>query len=147
MQKQKWFGLILVLLNLIVPLVWWQQETALWGRKAILLGVGELIGWFGFRFYQDQFRNRIGNIFTSAFFQILFLVFSFWLVVSSVSFLAYGLVLGINFYLLKKVIVGLQYSPEQTGEQLFGKGQSVDLKTYTAAIGIGLALIYLLVLL
>lgn len=147
MQKQKWFGLILVLLNLIVPLVWWQQGTVLWGRKTILLVVGELIGWFGFRFYREQFRDRIGNIFTSAFFQLLFLVFSFWLVVSSVSFLAYGLVLGINFYLLKQVVTGLQHKPEQTGARLFGENKTVDLKVYTVAVGIGLALIYLLVLL
>ncbi|MDD3679840.1 MAG: hypothetical protein PHX72_03230 [Candidatus Shapirobacteria bacterium] len=71
----------------------------------IYLFAGLVLGWFLISVYLDLVKSpRLAIIFHLAMFQISFLLFSFWLVISNESSLAAGIVVGVNLFFIKEFL-------------------------------------------
>jgi hypothetical protein len=114
------------------------------------LAGGLILGWFFLSFYPRLVSlPGLNLIFYSFAFQASFLLFSFWLVISSNSLLASGVVLGVNLFFAKELIFDYQKRPQFFKKRLFNDLviDDVWLRVYLIAFVLSVAFLILLVLL
>jgi hypothetical protein len=89
--------------------------------EAIYLGIGLVAGWFLISVYLKLIKiPRLALIFSSAIFRAGFLLFSFWLVISSRFLLASGLAIGVNLFFIKEQLSGYRERQITLKRELFG---------------------------
>ena len=116
----------------------------------LALGGGLILGWFFLSLYSEIVSlPKLNIIFHSFAFQISFLLFSFWLVISSDSLLASGMVLGVNLFFTKELAFDYQKRQQFLKKRLFNDLVIADvwLKTYLTLFALLVAFLILLVLL
>lgn len=95
--------LVLILVMFLIINGWsaWQE--------GVLLSAGLVLGWFLVSAYLGLVKvPQLSLVFLSAVFQVGFLLFSFWLVISNQMLLASGIALGVNIFFVKELIVDYQ---------------------------------------
>lgn len=95
--------------------------------ESIYLVLGLLFGWFLISAYLGLVRNpQISIIFSSAIFQLGFLLFSFWVVTSNESLVASGIVLGVNTFFIKDLVFDYQKRRIISKKKLFNNVEISD---------------------
>ncbi len=118
--------------------------------KAVYLGAGLVIGWFLISVYLSLIKvPQLALVFHSVIFQIGFLLFSFWLVTSSESLFASGLILGINLLFVKELLFDYQKRRSILKKRLFNNLEISDhlLLAYVVGFALLVALLAVLVIL
>jgi len=87
---------------------------------SVYLFLGLLFGWFLISVYLGLVKSpQASLLFYSAVFQVSFLLFSFWLVISNESLVASGLVLGVNTFFIKELVFDYQKRRTLLKKKLF----------------------------
>ena len=124
-------NLYLPVIILILPIWFINNGLSAW-LGGIYLVSGLIFGWFLLSVYLDLIKNDyLGVIFRSVIFQISFLLFSFWLVVSNESLLASGIVFGVNLFLTKELVFDFQKRRAILKKRLFN---NIDIPDRTITV-------------
>lgn len=95
--------------------------------ELIYLVLGLLFGWFLISVYLGLLKNpKISIIFSSAIFQVGFLLFSFWVITSNESLVASGIVLGINIFFVRDLVFDYQKRRTILKKKLFNNPETSD---------------------
>ncbi len=94
---------------------------------AVYLLLGLLFGWFLISVYLSLIKTpQASLILFSALFQLSFLLFSFWLVVSNETLIASGIVLGVNLFFIKELVFDYQKRRTILKKKLFNNVEISD---------------------
>jgi len=111
-----YFLLIVAILAVFLVINGWSAWL-----EAIYFGLGLVAGWFLISAYLGLIKiPRLALVFSSAVFRAGFLLFSFWLVVSSQSLLSAGLAVGVNIFFVKEQLSGYRERQAVLKRELFG---------------------------